>query len=59
MESGRCQEQERRMLQKKTQKSGEDSSFCDMDGLVLPQELGVGAKVPKHAKVASCSEVML
>ena len=28
-------------------KRGKDISFCDMDGLMPPQELGVGAEVPK------------
>ena len=40
-------------------KRGKDISFCDMDGLMPPQELGVGAEVPKKTMVVSYSEVML
>ena len=32
----------------KAQKRRKDSSFCDVDGLVQPQEFGVGAKVLKN-----------
>ena len=56
--SDESQEQERGHRKKGT-KRGKDSSLCDADGLVLPQELAVGVKVPKHIKDLSHSEVML
>ena len=33
------------------QKDGKDSSMCSADGHVPPQELRVGARVPKKTKV--------
>ena len=42
---------------KKAQKREKDSSFFDTGGLEPPQELGIGATVPKIVKVVRCDVV--